>query len=204
LTHFPASTRQPAPPENSLSRTSAVLPLRRNVLRARRAPFECAEACPAMDFAAWRGMSIEPLLDQPPVIQIHAFAAMAAFVVALTQFALPKGTNRHRAVGYLWAALMVLVVVPSFWIHSIRMWGPWSWIHLLSTASGPRSLFTARQRVVQFDRNFCQDRYDGSDAYAQPQTLRYSVHCPTASPMPSRLPSLSLNQAPRSPTPLLG
>ena len=27
---------------------------------------------------------------------------------------------------------MVLVVVPSFWIHEIRMWGPWSWIHLLS------------------------------------------------------------------------
>jgi uncharacterized membrane protein len=48
------------------------------------------------------------------------------------QLALPKGTPRHRAVGYLWVALMLLVVIPSFWIHTIRQWGPWSWIHLLS------------------------------------------------------------------------
>ena len=101
-------------------------------------------------------MSIEPLLDQPSVNQIHAFAEMAAFVVALTQFALPKGTNRHRAVGYLWAALMVLVVVPSFWIHSIRMWGPWSWIHLLSIYTLimlPLAVVHARGHRVKAHRN---------------------------------------------------
>jgi uncharacterized membrane protein len=69
---------------------------------------------------------------EPGVIQVHAFAAMTAFLAALMQLALPKGTPRHRAVGYLWVALMLLVVIPSFWIHTIRQWGPWSWIHLLS------------------------------------------------------------------------
>jgi uncharacterized membrane protein len=28
--------------------------------------------------------------------------------------------------------LMTTVVVTSFGIHEMRMWGPWSWIHLLS------------------------------------------------------------------------
>jgi len=39
---------------------------------------------------------------------------------------------RHRAVGYCWVVLMLVVVVPSFWIHTIRQVGPFSWIHLLS------------------------------------------------------------------------
>lgn len=77
-------------------------------------------------------MSLQPLLNEPLVIQVHALAAMAAFLIALTQFALPKGTTRHRAVGYLWVLLMLVVVVPSFWIHTMRQIGPFSWIHLLS------------------------------------------------------------------------
>ena len=101
-------------------------------------------------------MSLEPLFGQPAVIQIHALAAMAAFVIGLTQFALPKGTPRHRAIGYLWAALMVLVVVPSFWIHEIRMWGPWSWIHLLSIftlVTLPLAIVHARGHRVRAHRN---------------------------------------------------
>ncbi len=80
---------------------------------------------------------------------------MAALVVGLTQLALPKGTSRHRAVGYLWAALMVLVVVPSFWIHEIRMWGPWSWIHLLSIftlVTLPLAIVHARAHRVRAHR----------------------------------------------------
>jgi uncharacterized membrane protein len=101
-------------------------------------------------------MSLDPLLDQSEVIQIHAFAAMVAFVVAIVQFALPKGTPRHRAVGYAWAALMVLVVVPSFWIHELRMWGPWSWIHLLSIYTLimlPLAVVHARGHRVKAHRN---------------------------------------------------
>jgi uncharacterized membrane protein len=49
-------------------------------------------------------MSLAPLLNAAPAIQIHAFAAMGVLTVALT----------------------------SFWIHEIRLLGPWSPIHLLS------------------------------------------------------------------------
>ena len=77
-------------------------------------------------------MSLAPLLDAAPAIPLHAFAAMAAFALGLVQFAAPKGTLPHRTVGWIWVALMALVAISSFWIHQIRLLGPWSPIHLLS------------------------------------------------------------------------
>ena len=65
-------------------------------------------------------------------IPLHAFAAMAAFVLGIVQFAAPKGTLPHRTLGWIWVALMAVVAVSSFWIHEIRLFGPWSPIHLLS------------------------------------------------------------------------
>src|SRR5271154_6329508 len=77
-------------------------------------------------------MSLAPLLDAAPAIPLHAFAAMAAFVLGVIQFAAPKGTLPHRTVGWIWVLLMLAVAASSFWIHQIRLWGPWSPIHLLS------------------------------------------------------------------------
>jgi uncharacterized membrane protein len=77
-------------------------------------------------------MTLAPLLNASPVIQVHAFAAMAAFALGIVQFAAPKGTIPHRAVGWLWVMLMTAVAVSAFFIHEIRMWGPWSPIHLLA------------------------------------------------------------------------
>ena len=77
-------------------------------------------------------MSLAPLLDAAPAIPVHAFAAMAAFALGLVQFAAPKGTLPHRTIGWIWVGLMAVVAVSSFWIHEIRLLGPWSPIHLLS------------------------------------------------------------------------
>jgi uncharacterized membrane protein len=77
-------------------------------------------------------MSLAPLLDAAPAIPVHAFAAMAAFVLGTVQFAAPKGTLPHRTVGWIWVGLMVSVAISSFWIHQIRLLGPWSPIHVLS------------------------------------------------------------------------
>ena len=77
-------------------------------------------------------MSLTPLLDAAPAIPVHAFAALAAFVLGVIQFAAPKGTLPHRTIGWLWVILMLAVAVSSFWIHQIKLWGPWSPIHLLS------------------------------------------------------------------------
>jgi len=77
-------------------------------------------------------MSFAPLLESSLAIQLHAFAAMSAFALGLVQFAAPKGTLPHRTIGFIWVGLMLLVSVSSFWIHEIRLLGPWSPIHLLS------------------------------------------------------------------------
>lgn len=77
-------------------------------------------------------MALAPLFTAPAVIQIHAFAAMAAFALGLVQFAAPKGTIPHRTIGWIWVALMTAVAVSAFFIHEIRLWGPWSPIHLLA------------------------------------------------------------------------
>ena len=77
-------------------------------------------------------MSLAPLLDAAPAIPLHAFAAMAALVLGIVQFAAPKGTLPHRTIGWIWVVLMAAVAVSSLWIHQIRLLGPWSPIHLLS------------------------------------------------------------------------
>ena len=77
-------------------------------------------------------MSLAPLLDAAAPIPLHAFAAMAAFALGIVQFAAPKGTLPHRTLGWIWVVLMAVVALSAFWIHEIRLIGPWSPIHLLS------------------------------------------------------------------------
>jgi uncharacterized membrane protein len=77
-------------------------------------------------------MSLQPLLRADLAVQIHAFAALAAFGLGIVQFAAPKGTLPHRAVGWLWVTLMLIVSVSAFFIHELRIWGTWSPIHLLA------------------------------------------------------------------------
>jgi uncharacterized membrane protein len=68
-------------------------------------------------------MSLEPLLAAGPVIRVHAFAAMAAFLLGGIQLMAPKGTLPHRIVGWTWVGLMLIIGVSAFFIHEIRMWG---------------------------------------------------------------------------------
>jgi len=77
-------------------------------------------------------MTLAPLLDASPAIKLHAFAAMTAFVLGVVQLSAPKGTIPHRALGWIWVVLMVAVSISAFWIHQLRLWGPWSPIHLLA------------------------------------------------------------------------
>ena len=77
-------------------------------------------------------MSLAPLLNAAPAIPLHAFAAMAAFALGVVQLAAPKGTLPHRTIGWIWVGLMATVAASSLWIHEIRLFGPWSPIHLLS------------------------------------------------------------------------
>ena len=100
-------------------------------------------------------MTLAPLLAEPLVIQMHAFAALAALALGIVQLAAPKGTPRHRTMGWVWVGLMAAIVVSSFFIHDIRLVGPWSPIHLLSVYTAillPIAVLHARRHRVRRHR----------------------------------------------------
>jgi uncharacterized membrane protein len=77
-------------------------------------------------------MTLAPFFAAPTVIQVHALAAATAFALGIVQLAAPKGSLPHRRFGWLWAGLLGTVALSSFLIHTLRVWGPWSPLHLLS------------------------------------------------------------------------
>ncbi|MDX1635459.1 MAG: DUF2306 domain-containing protein [Marinobacter sp.] len=77
-------------------------------------------------------MNIEIFTEAPFAIQSHILVAFGAVVAGGLQLALPKGTPLHRATGRAWVLFMVIVVLTSFFIHELRVWGIWSPIHGLS------------------------------------------------------------------------
>lgn len=82
---------------------------------------------------------------------MHIAAALAALVLGAIQFAAPKGTLPHRALGWTWVALMAGVALSSFGISGVAGLGRWSWIHAVSAytllALGAAVLHARRGRV---------------------------------------------------------
>jgi uncharacterized membrane protein len=97
-------------------------------------------------------MSLAPLLQASPVIQLHAFAAMTAFMFGTIELAARKGALPHRVFGSAWVLLMPAVCVGTFFIHRLRVWGEWSPIHLLAIftlAMLPLAVWQAHRHAVE-------------------------------------------------------
>jgi uncharacterized membrane protein len=77
-------------------------------------------------------MSLAPLLAADLAIQIHAFAAIAAFFIGAFVLWRRKGTRLHKALGRVWVGLMLVTATSSLFIHETRMIGPFSPIHLFA------------------------------------------------------------------------
>jgi uncharacterized membrane protein len=110
-------------------------------------------------------MTLAPLLQASPAIQVHAFAAMAAFVLGGIQLAAPKGTLPHRALGWIWVGLMLVVSITAFFIHQLRVWGPWSPIHLLAIFTLimlPLGVVAARRHAIEPHRRTMIGLYTGA------------------------------------------
>ena len=110
-------------------------------------------------------MTLAPLLNASPVIQVHAFAAMAAFGLGIVQLAAPKGTLPHRTIGWFWVVLLAVIAISSFWIHELRIVGPFSPIHLLSVFTLmmlPRAVMAARRHNVTKHRGAMRGIFFGA------------------------------------------
>ncbi len=93
-------------------------------------------------------MSLAPLLNAPAVIQFHAAAAMLALGVGAAQLWRPKGTRSHRVMGWSWVIFMMAIAVSSFWISTIKQFGAFSLIHVLSIVTiinVPLAVYAARR-----------------------------------------------------------
>jgi uncharacterized membrane protein len=77
-------------------------------------------------------MTLAPLLNASLAIQIHAIAALSLIPLTAIQFWRRKGGINHRLLGWIWVVLMAITAISSFWIHGIRLIGPFSPIHALS------------------------------------------------------------------------
>jgi uncharacterized membrane protein len=119
-------------------------------------------------------MTLTPLLDAPAIIQIHAFAAIAAFSIGVVQLAAPKGTIPHRLIGWSWVTVMLAVAVSSLFIHVLRMWDPWSPIHLLSIlvlVTLPLGIWHAHRHDVRRHKNAMTALFIGALVIAGALTL---------------------------------
>jgi uncharacterized membrane protein len=79
-------------------------------------------------------VTLAPLLASPAHIVIHAAFATAALIIGAAVLLLPKGTPLHKALGRIWAALMMAVAALSFWITGLNP-GHFSAIHILSVVT---------------------------------------------------------------------
>jgi uncharacterized membrane protein len=123
-------------------------------------------------------MSLAPLLNAAPVIQVHAFAATAAFALGVVQLSAPKGTLPHRTMGWIWVTLMALVAISSFWIHELRMIGPFSPIHFLSIftlVTLPIAVLHAHRHNVIGHRRSMIAMFTGALVIAGPHHARGAV-----------------------------
>jgi len=110
-------------------------------------------------------MTLEPLLDAAPAIQIHVAAGTAAFLLGGFILFRRRGDRLHRLGGRVWVGLMLVVTLSSFFIHTIRMWGPWSPIHLLSIGTIlalAGGIAAIRNRDIRAHRRSMRMTYAGS------------------------------------------
>ncbi len=92
-------------------------------------------------------MNLGPILNASLPIQIHLATIVPAFLIGTWMiFASRKGSPAHRALGYLYLALMTVTAIAALFIHQTNPSGPfgWSWIHLFV----PLTLFGVYGAIV--------------------------------------------------------
>ena len=102
------------------------------------------------------------LFEQTSPIPHHALAAFAAVIIGALQLWMQKGGRVHRIMGYIWAALMAVVALSSFFIHELRIVGAFSPIHLLSIFtlwSLYMAIRAAKDRRMNAHRRWMQNLY---------------------------------------------
>jgi uncharacterized membrane protein len=103
---------------------------------------------------AWLARTPMPDALRSAAVVAHLSTVLLALPLGVSQIVLPKGTFRHRTVGWIWVVLMTVTALVSFAIHGINPNGL-SWIHIFSVLtliSTPQIVFYARTHRVEAHR----------------------------------------------------
>lgn len=102
----------------------------------------------------WEGPDLGLLARQPPVLQAHIYAALAALALGGALMAGRKGARLHRLLGWIWTALMGTAAVASLFVVGLAG-DHWSFIHLftaLTLVALPAGLVAARRHDIKRHR----------------------------------------------------
>lgn len=77
-------------------------------------------------------MSLDPLLSASPAIQIHVAGALIALLIGPFALWRKRRDLWHRMIGYTYLTAFLTAALASFFIHGMRLVGPFGPIHLLS------------------------------------------------------------------------
>lgn len=106
---------------------------------------------------AWLSHVAMPAILKRGTVVLHLTTVFMALPLGISQLLLPKGTLRHRVVGYVWCVLMVVTALVSFTINTLTPQLPFSPIHALSVltlVTIPGIIYNARtHRVAQHRRS---------------------------------------------------
>lgn len=77
-------------------------------------------------------MTLSPLLNAPPIIQLHVVAVCLAVILGPLAMLRRSRDIWHKVLGRAWVLAMGLTALSSFFIAEARTLGPFSPIHILS------------------------------------------------------------------------
>ena len=77
-------------------------------------------------------MNLTPLLTAPFAVQLHVYAALAAIILGIVQFAARKGTLNPRVIGWIWIVLLATICLSAFGIRGSLFIGPVSVFHVIA------------------------------------------------------------------------
>jgi uncharacterized membrane protein len=100
-------------------------------------------------------------------VQVHAATVVPAFLLGTWQIFLSrKGAPAHRAIGFVYLALMTITAIAALFVHQVNPDGPFglSWIHIfvpLTLSGVAGALYGARIRNIAMHRNSMIGTYAG-------------------------------------------
>jgi uncharacterized membrane protein len=107
-------------------------------------------------------INLGPLIEAGPAVKIHAAAAIASLLLGAVVLFVRKGDARHRTMGRLWAGLMAITAVSSFWIRDnpvVLGFGPIHTLSVITLIGLFQGVMAARARRIEAHRKGMRSLY---------------------------------------------